>query len=207
MTLPAPDAPTRDEVEAAITEAMNRLGPEGLDKLSIAKRFMARGLSKATAYRWIKEILATGRPGVAIEAKVVEAARARAERTPEPARDADEEIVALIPPVATIGDLTGDPGTVGVVQRIWKILADMELLVAHAKHDDGKVKNSKLLLAASREMRQGLETAMKLREGMRQERDLDDMMQAIVAKVAKESPGCAERILKRMTGVLTLHGI
>ena len=41
----------------------------------------------------------------------------------------------------------------------------------------------------------------------RQERDLDEMMRAIVAEVAKESPGCAERILRRMTGVLTLHGV
>jgi len=183
------------------------MGPGGFDKASVARPFMTRGLTRSTVYRWIREILATGRPGAAIEAEVVKAAKARAERTPEPARDAAQEIVALIPPVVTLGDLTGEDGTIAVVSRIIAILRDMDLLVAHAKHDDGKVKNSKLLIAASREMRQGLETAMKLKEGLRQERDLDEMMRAIVAEVARESPACAERILRRMTGVLTQHGV
>ena len=205
--IPPLGQPSRDEVEAAITEALSHLGLDGqVDKLSIAREFMGRGLSKATVYRWIKDILASGRPGMAIEAKVIEATRARAQRTAEPARDAAEAIVTMIPPMATLGDMTGTTGTIAVIERIIAILADMDLLVKHAKTDDGKVRNSKLLLAASHEMRGTLETAMKLKAAMRQDRDLDALMANLVAEVARESPECAERILRRMRGVLTLHG-
>jgi hypothetical protein len=205
-------SPSREEVEAAVCQAMVSMGPAGFDKANLARPFMARGMARSTIYRWIREILATGRPGAAIEAEIVEAAKERAEAARHPAKSAAKatatamEIVGLIPPTATLGDLTGDDGTIAVVARIAAILRDMDLLVQHAKHEDGRIKNSKLLLAASREMRQSLETAVKLREALRQERDLDEMMRAIVSEVAQESPACAQRIFRRMSGVLTLHG-
>ena len=130
--------PSREEVEIALNEAMGRLGPKGLDKFGVAQPFLARGLSKSTCYRWIREILATGRPAAKIEAKVIEAARARAERAPDPAKDAAEAVMALIPPAATLGDLTGGKGTIAVIERIVAILADMDLLVNHAKTEDGR---------------------------------------------------------------------
>lgn len=37
---------------------------------------------------------------------------------------------------------------------------------------------------------------MKLKEAMRQEHDLDVLMASLVAEVAKESPECAERMLR-----------
>jgi hypothetical protein len=173
MTKGAVDLPAKAEVEAAIVEAMARMGPDGLDKFSVAKPFMARGMSKSTVYRWIGDILASGRPGAAIEAKVVKAVRARAKRAPDPAKAVAEEIGEVMPTLATVAEVTGVGGVIEVIEKLQECFKAAEQVMKHARNDAGDPRNVRALLAGSEHLRRSLETAVKLREAMREDRDLD----------------------------------
>lgn len=194
----------REKVVAAVAEEIARVGPDAFKAAPIARQFAGKIASPATLYRWIEAAKPAAIDKLAHEIKL--AALERSDRVPDPAADAAREAVALLP-VVTTADIAGAGGVVEFVATLNECLVVAKQLMAHARHPDGKIRNSRGLLAASEHLRRLLETAAKLREGMRQDRDLDAMMRGVVEEIAKESPAVAERILHRITGVLTLHGV
>jgi hypothetical protein len=56
-------APLRAEVERAVLEAVERVGPGGLSKSDIVKPFLARGTARSALFRWVDAVLASGKPG------------------------------------------------------------------------------------------------------------------------------------------------
>ena len=208
MSTPAVNADARiklrEKIVAAVEAEMARVGPDAIKPAAIARQFTGKSASMATLFRWIAAAVPGARAKLAREIRI--AAMERADRMPDPAADAAREAADLVP-VVTVADVAGTGSVIAFVEKLQECFRAADDLMAHAKTPDGKIRNARLLLAGSEHARRLLETAAKLRDGLRQERDLDNLMAAIVAEVAQESPACAERILRRMTGVLTVQGL
>jgi hypothetical protein len=195
----------RAEVEAAILVEVERMGAERFSRASIVRPFLGR-CSQATLYRWVAEILAAGKPGQHAVRKAKEAAAARAVSTADPVSEVVEAVRIRLPDVIRVEHLGAGGTTSGVVTRLEQVIAGVEMLMRHAKTDDGKIKNARLLLVALAEMRKCLETSVKFYQAMREVDQVDRLHAAILEEIAKESPEAAERILRRIDLIATAWG-
>jgi hypothetical protein len=113
-----------------------------------------------------------------------------------------EEVAVHLPTIVPIEVVGGGGGkTVNVLERLSRVMADIELLVGHAKTDDGKVRNSRLLLQSSAELRKCLETSVKFYQAMRDVDQVNQLHAAILAEIRKVSPEMAEAILRRIDAI------
>jgi hypothetical protein len=200
MTVPR--AGLRQQVEAATAAAVSA-NPGGIASVSaaaIVKAFMGRGASESSLYRWVRSYLASG------------AALPR----DFPIGETDMPAVApvSVPPATSMP--MAIPGTsvvapaavpvptgIAVLSRLEDCIRAAQQVMDYARKDDGSVRNAKLLIAASEHLRRNLDTAVKLRESMRQDRDLDAFLEDVVREIQKEAPELAQRLLQR----LTLRGV
>ena len=194
----------REKVAVAVADEIARVGVDAFKAAPLARQFAGKTASPATLYRWIEAAKPAAVDKLAHEIKL--ASLERSERVADPAADAAREVVELLP-VITTADIAGAGGVVEFTEKLGECVRVAEQVMAHARGQDGKIRNVRALLAGSEHLRRLLETAAKMREGLRQDRDLDALMKNLVAEIAKESPACAERILHRVTGILTLNGL
>jgi hypothetical protein len=190
-------AALRGEVETAVLDAVERLGHEGFCKAAIVKPLLGRGTHQATLYRWVDAILASGMPSQHVMKVVKEAAAVRAVRSPDPVSEVVEDLKGRLPIIARLDDLRGG-STINVLERLARVTDDIELLVRHAKTEDGKVRNPRLLLVSLAELRKCLETSVKFYQAMRETAQADRLQDAILDEIAKTSPEVAEAIYRRI---------
>jgi hypothetical protein len=191
------DHELRSEIEVAVTEEMKKLGPTGFSKDAIVKRFLNRGTTRSSIYRWVNAALATGRPGQAASRAIKEAAAIRVARASGSGNDVTREIAAHMPMVVRLEDATGT-ATVKVIAELGMVITDLEALVAHAKDSDGRIRDPFLILRASDRIRACLETALKIYRATRDVDNVDKLHAAIIEEIAREAPETAERILRRV---------
>jgi hypothetical protein len=194
-------AALRSEVEAAALMEATRVGIERFNRSVVVKPFLGRGSSQSTIYRWVDAALATGKVGQAMVRGIKAAADARVapRKHDTPSASAEKSAAALadlLPAIATLEDVAGIRHPIPVIQTLGEIVDDVKLLIAHAKTTDGEVRNSRLLLAASGELRKCLETAVKLLEAMREVDQVDRLHAAIIKRVAELAPETAAAILR-----------
>jgi hypothetical protein len=188
----------KSEVEAAVTGEVLRVGPSGFAKDDVVRRFLNQGTSRSTLYTWVDKALASGKPGQVLTQAVKAAAEERAGRTSDPVSEVVAEVAAHLPVAVRPDQMVGMP-TVNLIARLGEIVANMDLLIAHSKDKKtGKVRNARLMLAASDRLRACLETAMKVYAAMRDVDQIDQLHAAVLEEIAKESPQVAERILRRI---------
>jgi hypothetical protein len=75
------------------------------------------------------------------------------------------------------------------------------MLIRHAKTDDGKVRNSRLLGASLEQMRRCLETGVKLHQAMRGVDEVDRLQEAILDEIGKCDKELHVRVLVRLRAV------
>jgi hypothetical protein len=117
---------------SAVLEEIERLGPNGFSKDVVVRRFLDRA-GKSNLYRWLDEVIASGRPGQHLARVVKEAAAKRAETSPDPARAAAEEVATKLPVVVSPGEIAGT-GTVNVINKLQECIKTAE--DAHASLPD-----------------------------------------------------------------------
>jgi len=188
----------RAKFEATVLSEIGRVGIDAFDRAAVVRRFSGEGTSPRTLYRWVQALFDGGRAGQHLARTVQEAAAARAAASPDPAADAARAVGELLPAQVTVDDIAGGGSTVRIIETLASVVADVRLLVRHAKTDDGRVRNSKLLLSASAELRKCLETAVRLQEALRDVQQIDKLHAAIIDEIAKEAPELAERMFLRV---------
>ena len=173
------------EVRNAIMAEVEQLGADGINAAGIVARFVGRGVSERQLYRWINQIISSGQPGQRLAKRVRAAAAERSARVPDPAEaaaevaaEARELMPARVSPddivaAAAPADAPGRP-KIRVIEMLAEVIADAQLVVAHAKHADGKPKMPRLLLQAGESLRRAAETALKVTAAMN---DIDKMEQ------------------------------
>lgn len=200
----------RAEVVAAVLAELERVGPDGLDKAAIVRRFAGRA-SRATLYRYVDAPLKSGAAARHLAGKVAASASARAARTPDPAADAAREAggLARAPvPVLTgpapapegVAAAASGPAGIGipVVEKLLECLRTAEQVTAYARAPDGKVKNARLLLRGNEQIRRTLETCVRLQQAMTELAQVERFHAAVIEEIAKESPELAERVVVRL---------
>jgi hypothetical protein len=155
-------------------------------------------------------IVASGKPGQHLAKQVKRAADRRIARSAaDPAAAAAAvvaEAKALMPIAPKIEHVIGGGKTVNVLDRLQGLVDDLEALIKYAKHDDGRVRNARLLASSIEGMRRLLETAMKFHAVLRETAAVDALQNAILDTVAECDPALAERVLRRMDQVAASWG-
>jgi hypothetical protein len=201
-----PDQNLKEKLEAAVARAIAVSGADKFSKGALVERFLNKGVSRATLFRWIDASIASGRPGQAAVRAVKKAAAKRIEHPPRRHRarrsteEMVEEMTEHLPAVVRLEEVSGTP-TVKIIEELGTVIADLKAIAAHAKMPDGKPRNAKLLMAASDRIRACLETAMKIHAAMRDVDQVDRLHAAMIAEIAKESPAVAERVVRAMRAV------
>jgi hypothetical protein len=190
-----PAADLRARVEHACLDALARVGPAALDRGAIIKS--CEGLKQRTGYRYIAEYIDSGRAGQQLARRVQAAATARAARAADPASDVAREAGEVLPfPAAPELVLGGGP--VSMMEHLATAIRAAQEVMAHTRGPDGKVRNARLLLAASDRLRQCLDTALGIYAAMHDLRRIETFNAAVVAEIAQESGDLAERVMARL---------
>ncbi|HTY93918.1 MAG TPA: hypothetical protein VMC02_08520, partial [Steroidobacteraceae bacterium] len=93
-----------------------------------------------------------------------------------------------------------------VIEKLDYVIKNLDLLIAHAKTEDGKVRNARLLLSATDRMRAALGTATKLYQAMREVNQVDRLHEAIIRRIRELSPVTAEAILRDIDQIAAQWG-
>lgn len=200
------DQNLKAKLEAAVTRAIAVSGADKFSKGALVERFLNKGVSRATLFRWIDASIASGRPGQAAVRAVKKAAAKRIEHPPRrhrarrPTEEMVEEMTEHLPAVVRLEEVSGTP-TVKVIEELGLVVVDLKAIVAYAKDPAGRVRNAKLLMGASDRIRACLETTIKIHAAMRDIDQVDRLHAAMIAEIAKESPEVAERVVRAMRAV------
>lgn len=189
----------RERVEAAALAEMERVGPEAFRAADVVRQFVHEA-GRATLFRWLGDLISSGRAGQHLARKVKEKAAARAASAPEcPAAAAAQEAAAALPVVVNLDDLAAaGGGGIRVVDEIARCIALAKEVMAAARGPDGRVRMTKTALSASDHLRRSVETLHKLQQAVLEAEQIEAFHGAVLAEVAKESPECAERIVARL---------
>lgn len=188
----------RAEVEAAVADEIGRLGPDGLNKNGVARRFTGRGVSSATLYRWVDALVRDGTAGRRHAAQVKRAVAARAAGSGDPAADAAREAAAVVPVLPSVEEITAAGSTVDVIAGLQRCIRAAEEVMAFARHADGKVRVPLLMLRAAEVYRRCLETSVRVNEALWNAAAIERFTAAIVDEIARESPEAAQRVTWRL---------
>jgi hypothetical protein len=200
------DAQLRTRVEAAVLEALERVGPDMLDRGAVMQPFHDQGVSVRTLYRWAADYIDSGRAGQALAGRIAEASAARAARVSDPAVDAAREVVETLPKLVTVETITGT-GPVSVMLHLQEAIQAAQQVMRYAKTPEGAVRNAKLLLSASTSLRQCLDTALRIFEAMHSISEIEKFHSAIFDALRAESPELAERVVQRLQHLTAQWGV
>ncbi|MBV8576302.1 MAG: hypothetical protein JOZ58_14870 [Acetobacteraceae bacterium] len=200
----------RRELEADVIDAVGRLGEGGVRRAEIVEKYAARGVPKSTAYRWIGSCIESGRPAAHL-ARVVrndlERRRADAAHTGEASvtdRDVAESLArdaeAVLPRSLLFAEGTG-VSVSQVILKLHECIAMAEQVARYSRNADGSVRNAKLLLAASENMRRNVDSIARLIDAARDVAQVEKFHQAVFDVIRSASPELAGRLLAELRGI------
>ena len=176
---------------------MQALGSAQINQADLVRRYAECGASRATLFRWIGAAINSGKPAQAVTRKV-RAPASKPDETPQIAAPGGPQIVATLPLRLSLDDTLTPNRGLRVFDRLAATVADVELVQQHAKTDDGKVRNARLLLLSAARMLTCLEVSVKMVQAMHAVDRVDQFHAIIMDEIAKESPRCAAAILARV---------
>lgn len=198
--MPIDHSKLKAEVEAAILAEFARVGPEEFDKSVIWRKFADRKASRPTIYRWMGEMIASGRAGQHLAGKLRQATTER-QAAPDPAAAAGRAAGAHLPLVVRPQDVAGGQSSIEFIGLLVACITSAQQVMAYSRTEDGKVRVPKMLLAASEHLRRSLETAARIQDSVNQASNLEEFQEAVietVRKVAERHPEVAEEMVAEL---------
>ncbi len=121
----------RAEVQAAIVAALGAAGSKRVTQSAIVNRFLGRGASRATLFRWVRSGLTSGRLAQQAARQARDKAAPRPEPPAPPAADMAGKTAARLPVRPSSDDAAAGPGRrLRTLDRLAKIVADLDRRVA-----------------------------------------------------------------------------
>jgi hypothetical protein len=194
----------RARVEAAVLAEVGRVGPAAFNRTSIVREFLREGAKRTTMFRWIDQILASGSPDQHL-AQVVKTAAAKRIAADAGGLSMAGEVRTKLPAVVKVEHIV-TAGVVPVIDRLNTCITAADQLMSHARNDDGKVRNARLLLAASEHLRRCVDTAARITDTLMRAEKVERYHAAIIEEIAAENPATAERILMRISRLTAAWG-
>jgi hypothetical protein len=192
------------DVEAAVLAEVARVGLGAFNRKKVLQRFLDSGAKQSTLYRWVDSILASGQPEEQASRAIVAAAAARS-ALPDPAASVAASVASELPTIPKMEHIASQ-GAIPIIDRLNTCLSVAEQLMAHARTDDGKVRNSKLLLTASEHLRRCIDTAARITDTLMRAEKIERYHAAIMEEIGAESPETAERMLGRLSRLTATWG-
>lgn len=198
----------RAEVEAAALAEAERAGADGFRAEAVVRRFIDRGVDRATLYRWIAALKDSGRVGAHLAARVRAASVERAAHGDAPGEDAAREAAELLPKPIGPDEIAAAGGVLNFTASLRRCVGAAEQVLRQSTGPDGTIRAPRLALSASDHLRRSLETAARVAVAMRDLQNLRRFHLAVIDVVRSENPDAAERLLRsleRLTNELTIE--
>jgi transposase-like protein len=178
----------RGRVESAAAAAFARDG-DAMSSVALVKQFSGMGASQATLYRWVRAAIQRGLGSAHVSTPPL--AMAVSDAAPVgvavPARWAKPP--AQVP--------VGNPMP-PVLEQLEQCITAAQRVMAYASNADGTVRNSKLLLNASENLRRAVETSVKLHDAVMDVLAVERFHQAVFDVLRDQSPALAEAVVVRL---------
>lgn len=190
-------ATSRAEREQAckdITRVLSRLGPR--DDLRRMKEKKYPDVPRRTWQRWIEKVESSGAPAIMAARRMKRKAAQRAGQ-PEPEESMVETVTERLPPVIRPEDVAGT-GLIPAMDIIQKCLEDARQVQSHCQAEDGRLRNPKLYIAASRHMLDVMRTASYVAKQLTDAQRIEQFHMAMLDEIRSVDPVVAERILDRL---------
>ncbi|WP_198374032.1 hypothetical protein [Neoroseomonas rubea] len=186
-------------------DAAEAAGGMDFPRTAVIERLMARGAGRTFAYKVVGEIVDGGEVDAELDRRRAEMG-ALAAGVSGDAEAIDLAPVARHPAPTGTGVAARIGAGVSVASRLEGVIGDIERVRAVAFFDDGRIKNSRMVLKAAEEMRRSLETVVKLQQAMNDIAGLERFHTAIIDVIRAESPELAHRVLRRLDDLATRWG-
>jgi hypothetical protein len=160
---------------------------------------MLRLRPRATLFRWVEAVIASGKVGASLARKVRKAVATKA----APA-EAAAAVVELLPAPLAFEEAV-KAGSIPIIQELMTCVAAAKQVMAYARKEDGSVRNARLLLTAAEQLRRTTDSCVRLQEAMTDLQRLEQFNTIILEEIDKESPACAQRIGQRMSALLEVR--
>jgi hypothetical protein len=183
----------RAVAQAEIMQEMVDYGP-GRD-WSILWRSRYPDVKKPTWYRWVNAVKAGGVAAKAA-AKTVKAKSDRRSRQ-APKKSTRREVTASLPTVVSPNDVASS-GILSVMNEVRNAVARAKRVLDMCETSEGKLRNPKLFLEASRHSMEALRTAAIVANQMMDAQQTERFHQAVIDCIEETDRDTAERILRRL---------
>ena len=178
----------REQVEAAVAVAFARNG-EAMSNVAIVRAFSGRGASVPTLYRWVRMALAKGAglpPAASVE-----------DRDPVESPALSRGVVSALP-VLPYSTSYLAAGALPALTELRECISAAQQVMVYARKADGTVRNPRLLLAASENIRRAVESSVKLQDTVMDLIAVERFHKAIFDMLLEESPAFARRVVERL---------
>lgn len=189
------------EFHDAVLAEIERIGPTGLERNKLIRRFLNRGVSRRTLYRWCADILASPTSLRQLETSVTAAAADHADGS-DLAKQGHNQVRAMLLPAPPdfVAAATANRGNrrlsfIGLIERC---VEDAEDVLEYARTPEGDIRNARLVLAASRHLLQTVETAARVQSSLYDTEKMHRFNDQVIEAIMQESPECARKLLRRL---------
>jgi hypothetical protein len=182
--------PLRDQFQRAVLDFIERHS-EDFERSTLIQTYVDLGVTQSTAYRWLADVLATGR--VAVDRAKPDVAHLAARAAAGPAPD----ITPALPPLPRAEEVA-TAGSVPVVKILRDSIKVARDLIEQAHGSDGKVRNARMALAAAEYLRKCVETAAKLNESIGLVEEMNNFHRILMEEIGREPLPVQERIFARI---------
>ena len=185
--------------EEAFRAELARTGSlDDVDWSRLQKGAIAAGVTRSTASRWKREVIAgTVSPD---DPKATPSSVVELLPSPPATTTALRDVVVVEAFAAAPAAITPS-GIRQMLADMGRITATLHKILDHSFHDDGRVKNANMAIRASAELRRTVETLAKVTENVNNMRQLEQFMVELLDEVGKLEPACARRVVERLRAV------
>jgi hypothetical protein len=191
--MPQAPHPLVAEVDEAIEKEIRTNGPD-FNQARLKERFIRKGVSDTTCRRRIAAV------------------KARLERENffgpgsaniDPVAAVEEAVAELPRRVAPpTGRRVSRAAVVPVYEKILETIQAINDVMKFARNPDGAVRNAKILLQASNNLRQCIGEARRINEQLLEKEELDSFHDAMLAVLDEFQPGARDEVLRRWSAMV-----
>ena len=184
----------KNKVIQKITDILEKDGTDTKAINELRKNYP--DISKTTFYRWVNKIKASGEPAnkAALRIKRKAAVNQRADRRE---KGIDNRLTEVLPVKVTPNDICPS-GYLNAVDQIRQCVGHAEKVIEHCRTKDGKIKNPKLYIQASKHILDGMKTAACVSGQIMEAQKVEKFHQAILSKLKEKDPAFVEEVLEAL---------
>lgn len=196
----------RETKEAAQRDIVQALQNHGTDYDWTFLRAKYPEVPKPTFYRWVQKVQGSGAYVAAAAKEIKKTAPRRAKKATQNAEKLAARVVDQLPPAIRPEDVAST-GFISVAEKINQCMQHADKVLALCEVEDGRIRNPKLYLQASKHMLSAMETAAKITAVLMDANRLEQFHRAIFERLRYRDPEVVALILEDLQALNAQWGI